>query len=792
MTCGTTCASGNTRCGGPTGSCVGDGVAAACGSACTACPGGSALSRPTCSAGACGLSCIDTTCGATCADRQRDPSNCGACGTSCAGGACVEGRCRPACSAGTFFAGIGETLPHSLVSTTAARFWLVDVTQDARLDLVATEGTTRLSFTNQGNARFAAPVSADAGTTLLPVGVADFTLDGRSDLIAGDATALWVVQQAASGFSAPVVLFTNGQNGITLSADFSGDGRADLVRVPQLGNFNADLWVNQSADGGAPFSQTRNGAPNLQQAEFARAVELNGDSRVDVVTYFAGQARAFLSNGLTTFTSGTTAAATQPGVVAIAAGDVTRDGRADLVTVTSSAVFVWTGDGDGGLGAPTLVSNAGTTLGAVEVADLDQDTFVDIALGTGRGLEVLWNTAPGTFSAADVYELDGFTPAAPATSLQLGDVTGDGRLDAVLWSNQVRPVFARNTLARGFERTVKTALQGGEFLQVGRLDADAREDLLVSRRASIMSMLPITTQSRVLRANGTGGFTVGPDDALTRPEALADFDQDGSADVLRLDCPSPALPDGGLSPAPVPCFARVDFATAQRFNGPSVSLALNEVAAEVVLRVADVDGDGRADVVARTRAGFSTFRNQGARAFASPQVTPFLPAVADIAVADVDRDGRADLVVLAGASAPRSVYVLLGRASGFVLAPRVTGFDFDSALAVGLVTNDGFPDVAGSTGAFFPGDGTAAFPRSGDWKPAPTSAGVSFIIDTDGDGRGEVVNRQFSATVLANPELPPRGFSGRVERFADVTGDGLPDWVQVTPTDIVVGVGRCR
>ncbi|MCA2981804.1 MAG: VCBS repeat-containing protein [Myxococcaceae bacterium] len=791
--CGTTCASGNTRCGGPAGSCVGEGVAAACGASCTPCTGGAGVDRPTCTAGACGTACIDVTCGVACVDRQRDVSNCGACGSACAGGACVDGRCRQACAAGVSFSGIAEALPHALVANAAPRFWLVDVTQDGQLDLVASAATTRLTFVNAGNARYAAPVAADAGATLPPLGTADFALDGRADLVAGDLTSLWVVSQTAGGFSSPLPLFTNGQNGITLVADVSGDGRPDLVRVPQLGNFNADLWVNQSADGGALFPQTRSGAPNLQQAELARAVDVNGDLRADVVTYFSGQVRVFRATGAATFSPAVVAAATQAGVVALATGDVTRDGRADVVTVTPSAVSVWAGDGDGGLAAPALVSNAGTTLGSVEVADLDADGFADIALGTGRGLEVLWSTGAATFSAADVYEVDGFTPSAPATSLQLADATGDGRPDAVLWSTQVRPVFARNGAAgRGFERTVKTAMTGAEFVQVGRLDGDARDDLVVSRRASIVSMLPITTQSRVLRANGLGGFSVGPEDALTRPEALVDFDADGAADVLRLDCPAPALADGGVNTAPAPCSARVDFATTGRFNGASVLLALDEVATEVLLRVGDVDADGRGDVIARTRAGFWLFRNTGARQFGPGRLTPFLLAVADVAVADVDRDGRADLVALTGASTPRSVSVLLGRATGFALAPRQSGFDFDSALAAGFVTNDGFPDVAGSTGAFFTGDGTGALTRTGDWKPAPTPAGVSFIVDTDGDGVGEVVNRQFSASVLANPAVPPRAFAGRVERFADVTGDGVTDWVQVTPTDVVVGVGHCR
>ena len=35
------------------------------------------------------------------------------------------------------------------------------------------------------------------------------------------------------------------------------------------------------------------------------------------------------------------------------------------------------------------------------MADLDGDGLDDVALGTGRGLEILWATGPGAFSAAD-------------------------------------------------------------------------------------------------------------------------------------------------------------------------------------------------------------------------------------------------------------------------------------------------------------------------------------------------------------------------------------------------------
>lgn len=791
--CGTTCAPGNTRCGGPSGSCVGEGVAAACGSACIACPGGTSTQRATCASGACGVACIDT-CNAACVDRQRDVSNCGACGSACTNGAaCVSGACRPACTNGLFFAGIGETLPHAFTAGVDPRFWAVDVTGDGRLDLLATGGTSRFTWVNDGNATFQPATAADAGTTLLPLATADFSLDGRADLLAGDNRAAWFVQQTTQGFATPLVLFTNGQGGVPVVADFTGDGRPDFLRVPALSNLNADFWVNGSADGGAPFTQTRSAAPNLQVADLARAGDLSNDGRADLVTSQAGQLRAFVTSGANGFTPVMPLPPVQNGVVGLAVAELSGDSNRDVVTITPAAVFLWTGNGAGALQPPVAVANAGSTLAAIEAADLDGDGRADLALGTARGLEVLWALDGGSFSAADVYEVDGFTPASPASTVQLVDLTGDGRLDAVLSNALVKPTLLRNGVSgRGFERTVKTAVTNAEFVLVGRLDGDAREDLLLSRRASIISMNPIQTQTRILRATGTGGFTAGPEDTLSRPEALADFDQDGAMDLLRLDCPAPLLPDGGFNPTPVPCFARVEFGAAQRFGSAHLSLALDEVATEVAVRVGDFDGDGRADVLARTRQGFRSFRNLGSRQFDAPVTTPFLPAVQELVVSDVDRDGRADLVVLANASAPRALFVLLSRGSGFSLSPRGGDVDFEATLAVGQVGADGFPDVALGAGGLLTGLGTGAFNRGTDWRPAPAGTGVSFVIDTDGDGRGEVVSRQFTSTLLATPERLPRGFAGRVERLADVTGDGLPDWVQLTPTDVVVGVGRCR
>src|SRR6185503_5144198 len=118
----------------------------------------------------------------------------------------------------------------------------------------------------------------------------------------------------------------------------------------------------------------------------------------------------------------------------IAAGvaDLTGDGKPDVVVANpSGSVSVLRGDGHGALLFP-IDAPTGQFPAAFATADLDRDGHLDVVTSNAAdgSITVLRGNANGTLGARTDY------PAVAArsrpSSLVIADVTGDGRLDAVV------------------------------------------------------------------------------------------------------------------------------------------------------------------------------------------------------------------------------------------------------------------------------------------------------------------------------------------------------------------------
>jgi outer membrane protein assembly factor BamB len=165
-------------------------------------------------------------------------------------------------------------------------------------------------------------------------------------------------------------------------------------------------------------------------------------------------------------------------------------------------------------------------------------------------------------------------------------------------------------------------------------------------------------------------------------------------------------------------------------------------------RVADVDGDGRAEIVATFAGGVTAFRNTGQRLWSRT----FPRGGWLFAVADVDGDGRVE--VLAGSANPSQLIVLDGR-DGAVLS----AWTFDDFVGFGGklcdVDGDGRPELImfankayrnrGENGAALTFSAGAERPAR-LWGGQPTAQWFNLhcrpypvIGDVDGDGRPEVV-----------------------------------------------------
>jgi hypothetical protein len=246
----------------------------------------------------------------------------------------------------------------------------------------------------------------------------------------------------------------------------------------------------------------------------------------------------------------------------------------------------------------------------------------------------------------------------------------------------------------------------------------------------------------------------------------------------------------------------------------------------VSVAVADVNGDGKPDLLVANRFACASCVNGSVAVLLGNGDGTFQPAVTydsgaaeteKVVVADVNGDGKPDLVVGndCGGCASGGVGVLLGNGDG-TFQPAVTydtGFGGAISVAVADVNNDGKLDVV-ALGVCLggpnctSGDGTVSVLRGegagtfGPGFPFDDSGGrqamAIAIADLNGDGKPDVVVANLSGVVgvllgTGNTSTPFQSvvtYSGGKGTFdvaiADVNGDGKPD---ILEANFGAGVG---
>lgn len=478
-------------------------------------------------------------------------------------------------------------------------------------------------------------------------------------------------------------------------------------------------------------------------------------------------------------------------LAALAAADLNGDKVPDLVMLDrDGSLETALGTGEGAF-EPFQRRFVGGTAGAAHamvVTDLDGDHRLDVAvlLPTAGTVAVLSGNDDGTFG--DPHE---YLAVAAASALVAGDLDGNGLRDLIVVSSDQST--AAVLLGTGGGRFAPPQLFAtGAFpsaVALGDLDADGHPDLAMTNyTADTVSIFLGRGDGTFFPAIDSPLPPVDPEAVDDGPTAVAigDVNGDQRADLVVVDGTSAWV-------AVLLGFGTGRFDTAQAF--PLVEPAAVPVPLSVVL--ADLDGDGRQDVLAATEASdrITIFHAEADGTLTKRAALPVGEAPSLLAVADSNGDGEPDLAV--GRQPSGTVTLLLGASGGgFVTRGFASVLDPDfgpTSVAMGRFLGDTNPDLViadvggfGSEGRVVllsgAGDGTFAAPHV---VPSTTGASAVAVADMDGDRQPDVVVGTSDGTLFTLEADGSGGFTkrrasvlaGRLTALtvADVDGDQRPD-----------------
>ncbi|MCB9898660.1 MAG: VCBS repeat-containing protein [Planctomycetes bacterium] len=559
-----------------------------------------------------------------------------------------------------------------------------------------------------------------------------------------------------------------------------------------------ELTVGQGSVAGVLFD----GAQFLVAAPSTSAVlavgDLDGRFGPDVVTV---DEDAHVSVGLSAFgellVPGAPAAPALVDARGALLADLDGDGTRDLVLSGVGGADSRPGLGDGRFG-PAQLDAPGQSLGACVLGDVDGDGDLDLlAPRTASGAFVLLRGLPGVHWAAP-ESVD--TGLVSSRSLASGDVDADGDLDVVVLDAVASLGLGRLALLRNagdgtFGAPIPLSASSQQVntsaVALGDLDADGAADLLVGSQGGGFFYVPPKVEVRRSLGDGTFGEPFDVDaGAPVRTLSVQDLDADDVADVFvdaAVDARwLPGAGDGSLG--------------ASQATGSGLAVA--RVVAAIV-------GDALSDEVALGAGGVLRVR----ASLADPPVVPSVDFGGSAReLADLDGDGRLDVVAVDDGHPTLALSFGLGD-GGFLPPVLLAASDMAYWVSVGDVTSDGVPDLVSIEGAILldvllyvgAGDGTFAPPVSivDDALPA-----YLRLVDLDGDGDLDVIGSTvfasecatwlgdgsggFATGPVTDLDVGSGGQSYAAALFdpGDLDGDGLPDLVVAHADAALIDVRR--
>jgi hypothetical protein len=635
------------------------------------------------------------------------------------------------------------------------------------------------------------PPSSGGGVIGGSVITADFNGDGRADILTpsggvflgnadGTLTPTTTVSLGSTAQNCPkascVILFS-----VLAVGDFNGDGKPDiLVQNAPTTSTNVAVFPGM---GDGTFGPPITSNPGVSIGSI-RVVDVNGDGKLDLVFVFISHnpGTVYVSLGLGDGTFGTVTPYTvfsNASADQIVTGDFNGDGKIDIAVAGSidnavGPVGVLFGNGDGTFATPAVTSAGVNAPNGLAAADFNGDGKLDLVLAG----EQLSDHTQQTYFLAGKGDGTFQTPGiiAPGSgAVAVGDLNGDGKLDVVVSATP----FFETLLGNGngtFQQKAAypTSNLGASSVAIADFNGDGKLD--------------ISDGASVVYGKGDGTFQDVPGVIANVPAGLSqalstvatgDFNGDGKTDL--------AVGLSGVAPA---VYILLGDGTGQH----TIANVYTTSSSPANLQTADFNHDGKTDLIfnsldSGTTVKVQTMLGHGDGSFAAPVATTLGPGVVGaplptIGLADFNGDGFADVATIQNGE----VVLLIGAGDGTFAAP-VSYFVGQAPLSIGLgdFNADGKADVAtcGSSEVGMllgKGDGTLQpvfFQNPGPSPGAGPACPITITADFNNDGATDLM---FGVELwLSNGDgtFSPFGYPvGQLVNpkvAADVNGDGKLD-----------------
>jgi Bacterial Ig-like domain (group 3)/FG-GAP-like repeat len=606
-------------------------------------------------------------------------------------------------------------------------FGVADVNGDGAMDLIVGDPQNNYLYVllgnNTGSFMLKTTMSSGAGSGDVLTG--DFNGDGHQDFLVHDILGAGVTVYLGNGdgtFQTGVGY--TGPHNITsvLLADMDGDGHPDML----VTGFNNTIDIlHGNADG--TFATTSSGGSSNGGPEptLVAVADLNGDGILDIATACGNGICILLGKGNLTYGDPAPFSAGPPSTAVVAA-DFNGDGHLDFAFTAPDGIALLLGNGDGTLQTADNY-DLGEAVSGVAVADFNGGHVADIAASVSEpNPRILLGTGGGRFTVtADTNQSSN---GNGGQTILAGDFNGDGKADVFLGGNGTSGTVSFGNGNGTFSAPIllsEFTVIGFSSPTVADFNKDGKSDLATTNYQSVDVLLGQLNNSFSLASSI-------PDFLLNAPvaPAVGDFNNDGKLDMVVGNVGyenglQVLLGNGDAT------FQLGRFLSTELFNYTNLN-------APVAIATANLDGDGNLDIV--TLISFPNvaeiFYGNGDGTFQAPVVLPLARAYNQIAIADVNGDGRPDLVLSDG-----SVICIIHNNGSRTFGPEV------HYLAGGIgnfvvrdVNGDGLPDiVVANNGAVSGGAATtvtvllsqaggSAVSGTLTVSPQPDTIGSSFTV----------------------------------------------------------------